>query len=98
MVSAFNISVYTNAAAVPPITLANVIVSAAPGNEYTATLVPEGSGYRMALDRDGDDYFDATEIQVGTSPADPAVYPAESTAVEAPDTIGVTEPIVVAQE
>ena len=58
-----------------PITLTNVIASAAPGNEYTATLVPEGSGFRMAIDRDGDGYFDASEIEVGTSPADPAVYP-----------------------
>jgi hypothetical protein len=55
--------------------LANVIAAAAPGNEFTAILVPEGSGRRLALDRDGDGYFDATEIEAGSNPADPASLP-----------------------
>jgi YVTN family beta-propeller protein len=55
-------------------TLADVIASASPGNEFTATLVPEGSGVRIALDRDGDGYFDTTEINSGSNPADPASY------------------------
>ena len=55
--------------------LAAVIASAAPGNEFTATLVPEGSGPRLALDRDGDGYFDTTETDSGYNPADPASRP-----------------------
>ncbi len=56
-------------------TLAGIIASAAPNNEFTATLVPEGSGNRLALDRDGDGYFDTTEIELGYNPADPASHP-----------------------
>jgi hypothetical protein len=55
--------------------LANVIASAAPGNEFTAILVPEGSGRRLALDRDGDGYFDSTEFEAGANPGDPASLP-----------------------
>jgi hypothetical protein len=56
-------------------TLADVIASAAPGNEFTATLVPAGSGVRIGLDRDGDGYFDTTETDFGTNPADPTSHP-----------------------
>jgi YVTN family beta-propeller protein len=56
-------------------TLAQVIAAAAPGDEFTAMMVPEGSGVRIALDRDGDSYFDTTEIESGANPADPASYP-----------------------
>jgi DNA-binding beta-propeller fold protein YncE len=56
-------------------TLAAVIAQAGPGNEFTATLVPEGSGRRIALDRDGDGYLDTSEIEAGYDPADPASYP-----------------------
>src|SRR5437660_7507426 len=56
-------------------TLADVIAPAAPGNEFTAMLVPEGSGVRIALDRDGDGFFDTWEIEAGTNPADPKSYP-----------------------
>ena len=38
-------------------------------------LVPQGSGVRIALDRDGDGFFDTWEIELGTNPADPASYP-----------------------
>ncbi len=55
--------------------LANVIASAAPGNEFTAILVPEGSGRRLALDRDGDGYLDATELEAGANPGDPTSLP-----------------------
>src|SRR6185503_12522483 len=41
----------------------------------TATLVPEGSGRRIALDRDGDGYLDTSEIEAGYDPADPASHP-----------------------
>ncbi|HEY0549873.1 MAG TPA: hypothetical protein VGF13_09735, partial [Verrucomicrobiae bacterium] len=55
--------------------LANVISPASPGNEFTAILVPEGSGRRLALDRDGDGYFDATEMEAGSNPGDPFSLP-----------------------
>jgi YVTN family beta-propeller protein len=54
--------------------LAEVIAPASFGNEFTATLVPDGSGLRIALDRDGDGYFDRTEIDNGSDPANPASY------------------------
>ena len=56
-------------------TLAEVVAPAAPGNEFTAMLVPEGSGVRIALDRDGDGFFDTSEIESDTNPADPSSYP-----------------------
>jgi YVTN family beta-propeller protein len=56
-------------------TLADVIAPAATGNEFTATLVPENSGVRIGLDRDDDGFFDTTEIDSGSNPADPASYP-----------------------
>jgi hypothetical protein len=56
-------------------TLASVIASAAPGNEFTAILVPEGSGRRLALDRDGDGYFNSTEFEAGANPGDPTSLP-----------------------
>ena len=56
-------------------TLAAVIVSASPGNEFTATLVPEGSGVRVAFDRDGDGYFNSTETEMGYNPGDPLSHP-----------------------
>lgn len=56
-------------------TLADVIAPAAPGNEFTAMLVPEGSGVRIALDRDSDGFFDTSEIESATDPADPTSYP-----------------------
>jgi hypothetical protein len=56
-------------------TLAEVIAPAAPGNEFTAMLVPENSGVRIGLDRDDDGFFDTTEIDSGSNPADPTSYP-----------------------
>lgn len=56
-------------------TLATVIAPAAPGNEFTALLAPEGSGRRLALDRDGDGYFNTSETDLGFDPADPASHP-----------------------
>jgi hypothetical protein len=56
-------------------TLADVIAPAALGDEFTVMLVPEGSGVRIALDRDGDGYFDTTEIERDSNPADPESYP-----------------------
>jgi DNA-binding beta-propeller fold protein YncE len=56
-------------------TLSAVIAAAASCNEFTAMLVPEGSGSRLALDRDGDGYFDTTEVESGFNPDDPALHP-----------------------
>lgn len=56
-------------------TLPEVIAAAAPGNEFTAILVPQGSGLRLGLDRDGDGYFDTSEAETGFNPADPNSHP-----------------------
>ena len=58
-------------------TLAAVISSAASGSEFTAMLVPEGTGARLVLDRDSDGYLDASEVQTGFNPADPLSHPGE---------------------
>jgi hypothetical protein len=62
-------------------TLGEVIQPAAPGNEFTATLVPGGMGVRLALDRDGDGYFDTTETELGYDPADPNSHPGPVVAI-----------------
>ncbi len=51
-------------------TLASVIAPAAFTNPFTAMLVPEGSGLRIGLDRDGDNHYDAIELTGGSNPAD----------------------------
>ncbi len=45
------------------------------GTEITFTLVPEGTGRRLGIDRDDDRYGDTTEADLGTDPADPADHP-----------------------
>jgi len=42
----------------------------------TFTAVPSGQGIRMGIDRDEDGYYDRTELDYGTDPADPASHPA----------------------
>src|SRR5204863_3751547 len=42
----------------PPITRNDLLALVAPGKELTATLVPQGSGVRLALDSDGHGYYD----------------------------------------
>jgi len=49
------------------------------GTCFTFTGVPLGEGIRMGVDRDLDGFFDLTEEQLGTDPADPNQVP---TAVE----------------
>jgi len=44
---------------------------AAAGNEQTYTVVPEGAGKRMGIDRDGDGYLDRDELDFGSDPANP---------------------------
>lgn len=67
-------------------TLAAVIAQAAPSNEFTAMLVPEGSGIRLGLDRDGDGYFDATETDLGHDPADAMSRPVRILSISKPGT------------
>src|SRR5213075_1078418 len=50
-------------------------------SEFTAMLVPQNTGWRMALDRDNDGYFDSSEIETGFDPADPASHPGRITSV-----------------
>jgi hypothetical protein len=64
-------------------TLAEVIAPAAAGNEFTATLVPQGTGIRLGLDRDGDGYFDTGEAELGFDPADPTSHPGRIVSVRA---------------
>lgn len=52
-----------------------VLALAGPGTEITLTLVPEGTGRRLGIDRDDDRYGDATEADLGTDPADPLDHP-----------------------
>jgi hypothetical protein len=48
---------------------------AASGSELTFLAVPVGFGPRMGLDRDGDTYFDQSEIDAGSNPADAGSTP-----------------------
>ncbi len=49
---------------------AALLALAGPGNELTFTVVPEGLGVRMGIDRDEDGFYDFDEILAGTDPAD----------------------------
>ena len=50
-------------------------LAAANGQEQVYTCVPPGSGIRIGVDRDLDGFFDRTELDQGTNPADPASFP-----------------------
>ena len=50
--------------------LAQILSLASPHQPVTFTMVPRGTGRRIAIDRDGDGYFDRTEMEAGTNPAD----------------------------
>jgi hypothetical protein len=49
--------------------------AATAGQERTYTCVPPGSGTRIGIDRDLDGFFDRTEIDAGSDPANPASIP-----------------------
>jgi YVTN family beta-propeller protein len=49
------------------------------GQELTYTAVPLGNGQRAGIDRDEDGFFDRTEIDAGSNPADPNSTPANLT-------------------
>ncbi len=55
--------------------VADLLAMAAPDRPITATLVPGGSGARVALDRDRDGFRDGDEFDAGTDPTDPDDYP-----------------------
>jgi len=46
------------------------LLAGAPGSEITFTSVPNGTGERIALDRDGDGIKNGAEIRQGSDPAD----------------------------
>ncbi len=63
-------------AAEAPLGEAAVRALAAPaGQPLTYTCVPPDSGVRVALDRDGDGFYDRDEIDAGADPADPSSVP-----------------------
>jgi DNA-binding beta-propeller fold protein YncE len=55
-------------------TLSEILAMVGAGCTVTFTVVPEGSGIRTGIDRDEDDWFDYTEVQNGTDPADPGSF------------------------
>src|SRR6185295_9693750 len=44
------------------------------GSEITFTLVAQGTGQRLGIDRDSDGVYDGDELDAGTNPADPQSY------------------------
>jgi len=50
-------------------------LAGAAGQEQVYTCGPPGSGTRLGVDRDEDGFFDRTELDVGTDPADPLSFP-----------------------
>ena len=62
------------------------------GQELTYTAVPPGSGTRIGIDRDEDGFFDRTELDAGSDPADPASVPGPSTTTSTTATTSTTSP------
>lgn len=60
----------------PPRPLSALLADAGPGTEITFTACVAGEQVRLGVDRDADEYFDRTERDLGTDPADPADTPA----------------------
>ncbi len=52
------------------LSLEALLALASEDNPLTLTLVPEGTGRRIAIDRDDDGYFDQSEIDIGWDPRD----------------------------
>jgi len=57
------------------ITAAALQASAAPGSELTYTVVTKGSETRIGIDRDLDGFFDRTEVEACSDPANAASVP-----------------------
>ncbi|HSS01421.1 MAG TPA: thrombospondin type 3 repeat-containing protein, partial [Kofleriaceae bacterium] len=53
------------------------------GHPLTYTCVPPGSGLRLAVDRDGDGFWDGDERAAGSDPADAASVPGGTTVTAA---------------
>src|SRR6185436_5772038 len=51
-----------------------LIALADAGSEITFTLVAQGTGQRLGIDRDSDGVYDSDELDAGTNPADPQSY------------------------
>jgi len=51
-----------------------LIDQAGAGSEITFTLVAQGTGPRLGIDRDSDGVYDGDELDAGTNPADPQSY------------------------
>jgi YVTN family beta-propeller protein len=52
-------------------------VLAGGSSQFTASLVPENTGRRLALDRDEDGYYDTSEVETGFDPADASSHPGQ---------------------
>jgi DNA-binding beta-propeller fold protein YncE len=71
-----NGSFQSDRAADAPVSLATLQAQASvAGQQRTFTCVPPGSGDRIGIDRDEDDFFDRDELDAGTDPANPESYP-----------------------
>jgi hypothetical protein len=64
--------------------------AATPGQELTYTCVPRGNGTRIGIDRDEDGFFDRTELDAGSDPADPSSTPSGGTTTTTTTTPGST--------
>jgi len=52
-----------------------LLALAQPGNEITFTVVPQGTGIRLGIDRDWDGLLDRDELDAGSNPADSQLLP-----------------------
>lgn len=60
-------------------TSTEVLGLATPQTPLTFTLVPRGTGRRIALDRDDDTFLNQDEIEVGSDPSDSSITPNTTT-------------------
>ena len=60
----------------PNVTTTELLATAGPSAELTVLGVPEGSGFRMGIDRDRDGYRNANEVLAGSDPGNPSSTPA----------------------
>jgi DNA-binding beta-propeller fold protein YncE len=90
----------------PPLTDTQVrALATTPGQELTFLCAPPGSGLRVGVDRDEDDFFDRDELDAGTDPANPLSFPGASstttttstTTSSAPTTSSTLPPVVLIQ-
>src|SRR5207249_1359351 len=65
-------------------------LAATAGQEQVYTCVPPGSGTRIGVDRDLDGFFDRTELDQGTDPANAASFPGGTTSTTTTTTTTTT--------